>query len=180
MRFSAAIRGYDRDEVDRYMNHVNRLLAELQFTSTPESAIRHALESVSAETNGMLEGAQLKADDITRRSRSKADDRVQEATQEAQKLHQASEQEAAETRDAAAREAQEVREAAERHARKIREAAEARVRELETDAEAMREERVRAIGELRELVRSLDDFVDGSDGGDPGPALTKSQADGAG
>jgi DivIVA domain-containing protein len=94
VRFSAAMRGYDRDAVDEYVSRVNRVLAELQITAAPESAIRHALAQVADETKGLLERAHETADEITRRSRSQADDRIQGATQEAERLREASEQEA--------------------------------------------------------------------------------------
>ena len=175
VRFSTAMRGYDRDAVDGYVSRVNQVLAELQITAAPESAIRHALDQVTEETKGLLERAHETADEITRRSRSQADDRVQAAAQEAEQLQGASEQEARrvrdeaahearEVREAAAKEAREVREAAQRDAREVREAAEARVRELEADAQAIVEERARVIGDLRELVRRLGEFADGAAG----------------
>jgi DivIVA domain-containing protein len=175
VRFSSAMRGYDRDAVDEYVSRVNQVLAELQITAAPESAIRHALEQVTEETQGLLERAHETADEITRRSRSQADDRVQQATQEAQQLQDEAEQEARQLRDdaahearevreAAAKEAREVREAAQQEAREIRGAAEARVRELEADVRAINEERSRLIGELRELVRRLGEFADGAAG----------------
>jgi DivIVA domain-containing protein len=176
--FSTAMRGYDREAVDQYVSRVNRVLAELQITAAPESAIRHALEQVTEETQGLLERAHETAEEITRRSRAQADDRIQSATQEAQELHDASEQEARrlrddaahearEVREAAAKEAREVREAAQREAREIRETAEARVRELEADARAILEERARMVSELRELVRRLGEFADGAVGRHP-------------
>jgi DivIVA domain-containing protein len=175
VRFSTAMRGYDRDAVDEYVSRVNQVLAELQITAAPESAIRHALEQVTEETKGLLERAHETADEITRRSRSQADDRIQGATQEAEQLHDAAEQEARQLRDeaaqearevreAAAKEAREVREAAQSEAREIREASEARVRELEADARTIMEERARLIGDLRELVRRLGEFADGAAG----------------
>jgi DivIVA domain-containing protein len=188
MRFPAAMRGYDREAVDEYVSRVNRVLAELQITAAPESAIRHALEQVTDETQGLLERAHETADEITRRSRAQADDRVQGATQEAQELHDASEQEARQLRDdaahearevreAAAKEAREVREAAQREAREIREAAEARVRELEADARAIMEERARMIGELRELLRRLGEFADAAAGRYPSSPPTPPQGE---
>jgi hypothetical protein len=71
------MRGYDRGAVDDYVSRVNRLLAELQITAAPESAIRHALDEVAEETRGILERAHETAEEITRRSRSQADDRLQ-------------------------------------------------------------------------------------------------------
>jgi DivIVA domain-containing protein len=171
VRFATAMRGYDRAAVDEYVSRVNRVLAELQITAAPESAVRHALEEVTDETRGLLERAHETADEITRRSRAQADDRIQSATQEAEQLREASEQEARQLRDdaahearevreAAAGEAREVREAAQREAREVREAAETRVRELEGDAQAILEERARLIGELRELLGRVGEFAD--------------------
>lgn len=153
VHFSTAIRGYDRAEVDAYMNRVNQVLAELQITAAPESAIRHALDEVSEETRALVQGAHETADEITRRSRSQADDRVQRATQEAQELRDASEQEARQLRDAAAEEA-----------REMREAAEGRVRELEAEAQRVREKRDGLLEELRELAHRLEEFVEGVKG----------------
>src|ERR687887_2895649 len=135
VRFSVAMRGYDRDEVDRYVNRVNQVIAELQITAAPESAIRHALEQVTDETKGLLERAHETADEITRRSRSQADDRIQRAEQEAQQLQDAAEQEARQLRGDAAHEAREVREAAAREAREVREGAQREAREMREAAE---------------------------------------------
>jgi cell division septum initiation protein DivIVA len=150
------MRGYDRDEVDQYINRVNRILAELQITAAPESAIRHALDEVSEETRNLLQSAHETAEEITRRSRSQADDRVQGADREAREL-----------REAAQNEARELREAAQNEAREIREAAEARVRELEADVQRILEERASLIDELRELARRLGEFADGAQASHP-------------
>ena len=110
--FPVGLRGYDRAAVDRYVEHVNRLLAELEISSSPESAVRHALDEVSEETRDILQHAHDTAEEITARSRSRADDRLQQADQEAKELRAAALREAQETRDAANREAEEAREAA--------------------------------------------------------------------
>ena len=81
--FPIALRGYDRDAVDAYVQEVNRVIAELQVGRSPQSAIRHALDQVSEETRGILERAHETADEITARSRSQADDRLQWAEREA-------------------------------------------------------------------------------------------------
>jgi len=171
VRFSIGLRGYDREQVDKFVGRVNQVIAELQITAAPESAIRHALKQVTDETQGLLERAHETAEDITGRSRDQAESRIQQAEEEARQLHESSEtearhmradaaHEAREVREAAAREAREVRDAAQREAREIREAAEARVAELEADAQNVLEERGRLIGELRDLVRRLGDFTD--------------------
>jgi DivIVA domain-containing protein len=185
VHFSSGLRGYDRDEVDRFVARVNQVIAELQITAAPESAIRHALNQVTEETKGILERAHETADEITGRSRSQADERIQRAEQEAQQVHDTSEtearelradaaHEAREVRESAAREAREVRESAQREAREVREAAEARVAELEADAQAVLEQRAQLIAELRDLVRRLGDFADAAASGQPGPAAPAS------
>ena len=81
--FPIALRGYDREAVDAYVRDVNRIIAELQVSRSPKSAIRHALDQVSDETKGILERAHETADEITARSRAQADDRLQWAEREA-------------------------------------------------------------------------------------------------
>jgi DivIVA domain-containing protein len=90
--FPAALRGYDRDAVDAYVERVNRLIAELEISRSPESAVKHAVAQVSEETRGILERAHETAEDITARSRARADDRIQEAEREAAQIREAAEQ----------------------------------------------------------------------------------------
>ena len=59
--FPMALRGYDRDAVDRYVKEVNRVIAELEITSSPEAAIRNALDEVSEETRERDRGADHRA-----------------------------------------------------------------------------------------------------------------------
>jgi DivIVA domain-containing protein len=84
--FAIVMRGYDRAAVDAYVTRVNRIIAELQVSRSPQSAIRHALDQVSEETRGILERAHETADDIAARSRSQAADRVDRAESEARAL----------------------------------------------------------------------------------------------
>ena len=132
--FPVAMRGYERAAVDAYVSRVNRLLAELQISAAPESAIRHALDEVADETRGILARAHETADEITRRSRSQADDRLQRAEGEAEQ----------------------VRRAADDHAREVRAAAEAQLRELEADAERIWQERDGILDDMRDLARELE------------------------
>src|ERR1700716_3495750 len=82
IQFPTAMRGYDRAAVDRYVTEANRVVAELEISSSPEAAVRHALDEVSEETRELLQRAHQTAEEITARSRSKADDRLQLAEQE--------------------------------------------------------------------------------------------------
>jgi cell division initiation protein len=134
VQFPTAMRGYDRAAVDAYVSRVNRLLAELQITAAPESAIRHALDEVADETRGLLERAHETAEEITRRSRAQADDRVQRAEGEGD----------------------EVRKAADDYAREIRAVADKQLHALQADADRIWEERSGILGELRDLAGQLE------------------------
>ena len=144
-RFSTARRGYDRNEVDRYMSRVNILLAELQITAAPEYAIKAALEQVRDERRSVIAGAEQEAEEITRRSRAQADDRLQEAKQDAERLREAAAEEAGGTITGAA----------------------TRIRALQAHVDEMQERRDRVLEELVELSRILDELLErnGSNGG---------------
>src|SRR4051812_43053041 len=86
--FPIVMRGYDRSAVDAYVTRVNTIIAELQVSRSPQSAIRNALDQVGDETRGILERAHETADSIAARSRSQAADRVDLAEQEARALIQ--------------------------------------------------------------------------------------------
>jgi cell division septum initiation protein DivIVA len=118
--FPIAMRGYDRVAVDRYVESVNRIIAELEMTASPESAVKHALEEVSDETRDILQRAHETADEITARSRAKADDRLQQAEREAQETQAAAEKAAEEAREDMLQTAQQVREAAQREVTELR------------------------------------------------------------
>ena len=86
VEFPAALRGYDRAAVDRYVERMSRLITELEMSSSPEAAVRHALDEVTEETREILQRAHETADEITARSRNKADDRLETAERESQEL----------------------------------------------------------------------------------------------
>jgi DivIVA domain-containing protein len=169
--FPAAVRGYDRAAVDRYVTQVNNLIAELETSASPEGAVRHALEEVSEETRGILERAHEAAETIATRSRAAADDRLQRAEREAAEARDAAEREARELRQAMQRETQELRATAERDARDLRATArreaedmraeaEARVQQLDQHVEAVWQERRRLMDDLRTLAQQLLEIAD--------------------
>ena len=91
VEFPSALRGYDRLAVDAYVQRTSQLVAELQATRSPESAIRRALERVGEEVSGILQRAHETAGKITSQSRSEAEDRLEKARQEAAQLIQRAE-----------------------------------------------------------------------------------------
>jgi DivIVA domain-containing protein len=177
VEFPAALRGYDRAAVDRYVERMSRLITELEMSSSPEAAVRHALEEVSDETRDILQRAHETAEEITARSRAKADDRLQTVERESQELREAAERQAADTRETTAREVAEVRQKAKRetdhlrastqretdemravarrHAEETIESAEVRARELARSAETVWRERRRLIEDMRAVGEQL-------------------------
>ena len=72
--FHTAVRGYERREVDRYVQRVNRVIAELEIARSPESAVRHALDRVGEQTSGILQRARETADEIIHTARAEAEE----------------------------------------------------------------------------------------------------------
>jgi hypothetical protein len=90
--FPLALRGYDRFAVDAYVSKTTQLVAELQARSSPQAAIRRALERVGEEVSGILQRAHETAEQITTQSRSEAEDRLEVAREEAGRLTSAAEE----------------------------------------------------------------------------------------
>ncbi|MDQ6606883.1 MAG: hypothetical protein M3Z06_10110 [Actinomycetota bacterium] len=81
--FPVVLRGYDRDAVDAYVRATSQLVAELQARSSPQAAIKRALERVGEDVSGILQRAHDTAGQITTGSRREAEDRLQVAREEA-------------------------------------------------------------------------------------------------
>ncbi len=146
VRFPVALRGYDRAAVDRYVREVNRVIAELEISSSPEMAVRHALDEVSEETREILQRAHQSAEELTARSRARADERLEQAEQEAQEMRDTAQREAHELRETtqceaeemraqAASEAAETRETATHEAEQVRQNADHEAQRLRTTAQ---------------------------------------------
>lgn len=145
VEFPVGVRGYQRTAVDRYVERVNRLITELEMYSSPESAVKHALDEVSDETRDILQHAHHSAEEITVRARAKADEQLQQADRDAADTLGSAEQQARETREAAATAAQDARDAAEREAQELRDGA-------SQEAEKLRDLSQREVGQLRETA----------------------------
>src|SRR2546423_148083 len=84
--FHAAVRGYERHEVDRYVQRVNQVIAELEITRSPEAAVRHALDRVGEQTSAILQQARETADAIIDTARAEADEAVARAATESREI----------------------------------------------------------------------------------------------
>ena len=90
-QFPMTLRGYDREAVDAYVEHVGRVIADLQARSSPQAAVRHALDQVGEETSGILGRAHETADGIVARSQAQAAERLERAEREAREIVRAAE-----------------------------------------------------------------------------------------
>jgi DivIVA domain-containing protein len=172
--FPVSLRGYDREAVDAYVARVNRLIAELDVSGSPEAAVRHALEQVGEQTSGLLQRAGQTAEEITLGARQKAEESTASAKAEAEEIVAKAKAEAdeilgrskaeAETTAAQARE-----EAAERLQRSqdevaaLQEEAEARMRELDADTETIRQQRRALLDDLRGIAAQVAETASDAD-----------------
>ena len=172
--FPVSVRGYDRRAVDAYVTRVNRLIAELDVTRSPEVAVRHALEQVGKQTSGLLQRAGETAEEITVGARQEAEESTARAKGEAEEIVAKAKTEADETLDRSKAEAettaaQSRKEAAERLQRSeeevaaLREEAEARMRELHADTEVIRQERRALLDDIRGIAARVQEAASGAD-----------------
>jgi hypothetical protein len=90
--FPVVLRGYDRVAVDAYVKRMSQLVAELEATSSPEAAIRRAIERVGEQISGILQRAHDTAGQMIARSRVEAEDRLEASRQEVAQIAAAGEQ----------------------------------------------------------------------------------------
>jgi len=161
--FPFSLRGYDREAVDAYVARVNRLIAELRVSGSPEAAVTHALEQVGEQTSGLLQRAGQTAEEITLGARREAEESTTRANAEAEEILARAKAEADEMlghskAEAEAIAAQAREEAAERlqrsqdEAAALQEEAEARKRELDADTKSIRQQRHALIDDLRGIA----------------------------
>jgi DivIVA domain-containing protein len=186
--FPASVRGYDRRAVDAYIQRVNRVIAELEVTRSPQAAVRHAVDRVADQTKALLQQARESAEKITTSAREEADEIMATAKAEAAELVVNASTEADQARaeaeqavaDAAAKaddivarsraEAENIiarsrEEAAERLQRSeqeiaaLQDQAEARMRELHADTEAVWNQRHDLLGEIHTMATRLQEVA---------------------
>jgi DivIVA domain-containing protein len=172
--FHGSVRGYERHEVDRYVQRVNQLIAELEIARSPEAAVRHALDRVGEQTSKILQQARETADAIIDTARAEADEAIARAATESREIVESARTEAATILADAGKEAHERAEQGERELAAARERAEqehteadaalagARSRADEIVGKAQRraaaidEERRQVVEEVRELAARLE------------------------
>jgi DivIVA domain-containing protein len=176
--FPVAVRGYERHAVDAYIARVNRVIAELEATRSPEAAVRHALAKAEGEMNSMIErgrdeareiaaAAWTEADEITARARAEAAEIVVNASSEADRAKAEASEEVAKARSQAEeimvksqREAEEQLRRAREDVAAVRKEAEEWADEFLTDTDALWRERAQLLDCIRELAGRLQTAVE--------------------
>jgi DivIVA domain-containing protein len=122
--FHTAVRGYERREVDRYVQRVNTVIAELEIAGSPEAAVRHALDRVGEQTSGILQQARETADAIIETARTEGEDAMERTAVQSREIVDAARTEAAAIVAGAGREAHDLLQQGERELAEAREQAE--------------------------------------------------------
>jgi DivIVA domain-containing protein len=157
--FPREVRGYNRSAVDAYVRRVNRVIAELEISSSPRAAVRHALEQVGEQTSTILQRARETAEEITASARQEAEENTARAKAEAAEivLNASTESdrvltEATADGERAKTEAEELLAKANAEAEGIRTGASAEADEIISSAKAERE---RTLARTRDEVAAL-------------------------
>lgn len=156
----AIVGGYDRDEVDEYVAHLERRIEQLEQDRTPDGAVQRALGQVGDEVAGILQQAHETADQLTESARTEANHLQESSRREAEQLGESSQREAQERLETARREADERIGASHRDAAEITANAQTRLQELDVDADRIWGERERILTDIRFLAQQLTDAVD--------------------
>jgi DivIVA domain-containing protein len=172
--FPTVGRGYDRRAVDAYVTRVNRLIAELEATRSPETVLERAFERAEEQRIGILRdareaaaeiiaAAEHKAEEITSAAGAKAVDLVVTAGDEAERAKAEAKEHGAKVGEEAEQILTDaVTEAANRLARAeeeveaMREDAEAWLRALRIDTNAIWGERRDLLADLRAIAARLE------------------------
>jgi DivIVA domain-containing protein len=168
--FPGAVRGYDRRAVDAYVKRVNRVIAELEVSRSPQAAIRHALDRVGQQTTGVLQRAREVADELaatalaesehtTARARVEAEELLEEARMQAHQLRAQSKEDAEELISDARQEAAERLQRAEEQLRAAQDEAEGRLRDLQARTAGAAGAHRKVLEELRAMAAELQELA---------------------
>lgn len=171
--FPVVVRGYDRRTVDAYVIQVNRLIAELEATRSPQSAVELALRRTEDERSDILKeayemagevaaAAQREEYEMTAKAKAEAVEIVVNASERADRARVEADEYSAKARaeaerilaDARAEAADQLRRA-EKEIASLRKEAEAWMRALRVDTNAIWGERRDLLDDLRDIAALL-------------------------
>ncbi len=178
VQFSSSRRGYDRPEVDQYVERVSRIVVELEAMRSPDAVIERALADVGEETSSILRRARKAAEEIIADAEQHASARAAQVEAEAAQAREEADRYSARVRaegdgvlSEARAEAQQSSEQAEADARRRREDADRYQAQVNAHIEQLARERHRLIEDLRKLAdqfhRTADRALEQIPSGDP-------------
>ena len=88
VEFASSRRGYDRDEVDQYVERVSRIVVELEAMRSPDAVIERALADVGEETSAILRRARKAGDEIIADAEAHAGERTSQAEAQTRALRE--------------------------------------------------------------------------------------------
>ncbi|HXB15632.1 MAG TPA: DivIVA domain-containing protein [Solirubrobacteraceae bacterium] len=155
--FSPAVGGYNRKQVDAYVERVNRLIAELEISRSPEKAVQLALDRVGEQTAGILQHAREAAEELTAAAVSESEHASRRARVEADEVLEQAQNDARDMLDRAAADSAELVARSQQRLEAIREA-----------TEDGRREHAHVLEQLRSTAVALQAFAEqAQDGGRP-------------
>jgi DivIVA domain-containing protein len=168
--FPVAVRGYDRRAVDAYVTRVNRLIAELEATRSPRSAVENALRRAEDERSDILKEAYALGGEVTAAARREAAEMIAGAKAEAMEIVVSASDRADRTKAEADEQLAKALAEVERILAAARAQAEARLQRAEKEIARRRKEAetwMRALridtneiwGERRDLLEDLRDIA---------------------
>jgi DivIVA domain-containing protein len=159
VEFSSARRGYERAEVDQYVERVSSIVVELEAMRSPDAVIERALADVGEETSSILRRARKAAEEIIADAESHARERIAAAEAQASELRQDADRYNARLRaegeqvlNDARSQGEEVVARAEADARRLREDAERYRDQVSAHIDQLAQDRHRLIEDLRKLA----------------------------
>jgi DivIVA domain-containing protein len=170
VEFSSSRRGYDRAEVDQYVERVSRIVVELEAMRSPDAVIERALADVGEETSAILRRARKAAEEIIADAEAHARDRSAEAESQARELREEADRysagvraEAEQIRNEARSEGEQILTETRAEADRLREDATTTATRMRSDADRYRaqvsahieqlaQDRHRLIEDLRKLA----------------------------
>jgi DivIVA domain-containing protein len=157
--FPGAMRGYDRRAVDAYVKRVNRVIAELEVSRSPEAAIRHALDRVGEQTTGVLQHAREVADELAATALAESEHTTSRARVEAEEVREEAKEDAEELIAQARKEAAARLRHAEGQLRSAQDEAEGRLRDLTARTASAEGAQRKVLEELRRMASELEQLA---------------------
>jgi DivIVA domain-containing protein len=147
--FPVAVRGYDRGAVDAYVARVNRVVAELEATRSPERAVERALLRTEEQRSRILEEARATAEEITTEAQREAEEMTARARAQAVDIVVNASDQADRAKNEAEEHVTNARSEGERILANSRAVADDRIRRAEEEIGALRSEAEAWLGALR-------------------------------